>query len=289
MNAHDEHRANILLYLDNELSGQDIEGFLAHLDNCADCRRLLEEERALSNLLHRTRPLYTAPEPLRTRIAAAAAGQPAAFGDKPERKDEHLLHFGWRDARHSGFRWMALAAMIIVVVLGLTLVPRVVRHAEAATFIDTAVTTHREYQENQLPLEIRSSSPEAVTAWFAGKVPFQFRLPSSQSSPSGHPAYTLTGARLVKFKNENAALVTYQMKTEAISLLIASDKSAVAAGGDEIRSGNLTFHYNTRAGLNVTTWSTHGITYALVSSIHGSAQHSCLVCHQNMADQNTFK
>jgi anti-sigma factor RsiW len=288
MNAHDEHRANILLYLDNELRGQDIEDFLVHLDNCADCRRLLEEERALSNLLHRTRPLYTAPEPLRARIAAIAE-QPATFGDKPDRKRENLLRFGWRNVRRSGFRWMALVAMIIFVVLGLTLVPRVVRHAEAATFIDTAVTTHRAYQENQLPLEIRSNSPEAVTTWFAGKVPFQFRLPSSQSPPDGHPAYALTGARLLKFKNENAALVTYQMKAETISLLIASDKSAVAAGGDEIRSGNLTFHYNTRAGLNVTTWSTHGITYALVSSIHGSAQHSCLVCHQNMTNQDLFK
>src|SRR5271155_2280129 len=111
MRAHDEHSANILLYLDNELRGQDIEEFLTHLDNCADCRRLLEEERALSGLLHRTRPLYTAPEPLRARIAAAA-GQPTAFGDMPERKQEHLLRFGWRNAQRSGFRWMALAAMI---------------------------------------------------------------------------------------------------------------------------------------------------------------------------------
>ena len=288
MNAHDEHHANILLYLDNELRGEELKYLLAHLDACADCRSLLEEERALSNLLHRTRPLYTASEPLRARIAAAA-GQPAAFGDKPEQKHEHLLSFGWRNARRSGVRWMVLAAMIIVVALGWTLVPRVVRHAEAATFINTAVTTHRAYQENQLPLEIRSSSPEAVTAWFAGKVPFQFRLPSPQSQPGGHPPYALTGARLVKFKNESAALVTYQMKAETISLLVASDKSAVSAGGDEIRSGNLTFHYNTRAELNVITWSTHGITYALVSSIHGSAQHSCLVCHQNMAGQSIFK
>jgi anti-sigma factor RsiW len=288
MNAHDAHRLNILLYLDNELRGQELEYLLAHLDNCPDCRRHLDEERALSNLFHRTRPLYTAPEPLRARIAAAA-GQSAAFKDMPQRKHEHLLRFEWQNARSSGFRWMALAAMIIVIVLGLTLVPRVVRHAEAATFIDTAVTTHRSYQENQLPLEFRSSSPEAVTAWFAGKVPFQFRLPSSQSLPGGHPPYALTGARVVKFKKENAALVTYQMKAETISLLVASDKSAVAAGGDEIRSGSLTFHYNTRAGLNVITWSTHGITYALVSSIHGSAQHSCLVCHQNMADESVFK
>ena len=87
-----------------------------------------------------------------------------------------------------GLRWMALAAMIIVVVLGLTLVPTIIRHAEAATFIDAAVTIHRSYQENQLPLEIRSSSPEAVTAWFAGKVSFLVPVAFFLVSAGGHPA-----------------------------------------------------------------------------------------------------
>jgi len=288
MSAHDEQSANIPLYLDNELSGQDLEGFLAHLAGCADCKLQLDEEEALSNLLRRSRPLYAAPEELRARVVAAAARQ----GDTQDRAHSNVLQFlslPLRAAQRSTFRWATMAAMIFVVISGLLLVPTVVRHADAATFIDAAVTNHRSYQENQLPLEIRSDSPEAVTAWFADKVPFQFRLPTSQSPPGGHPAYTLTGARLVSYKNENAALVTYQMKAETISLLVASDKTAVAAGGDEIRSSGLTFHYVTKAGLNVITWSNHGVTYALVSSLHTSAQQSCLVCHQNMTDKSDFR
>ena len=285
MSSCDEHSVNILLFLDKDLHGEALEDFLAHLATCDACKKQLEEEQALSSLFRRTRPLYAATEELRARIAAAAEqatndGTGDAHHDRPPRTISPSIH-RWA-------RWGAIAAMLLVI-LGLALAPVIVQRAAAATFVDAAVTTHRSYRDNQLPLEIRSDSPAVITAWFADKVPFQFRLPVPQTEPDWHPPYTLTGARLVKYKSENAALVTYQMKEEAITLLIASSRTAIALGGDEIRSGGLIFHYRTKAGLNVITWSVHGLTYALVSPTHGSAQHSCLVCHQNMADKNDFK
>jgi hypothetical protein len=90
------------------------------------------------------------------------------------------------------------------------------------------------------------------------------------------------------YKGSPAALVAYETPTEKISLLIASSKSAVIAGGEEVHSGALTFHYRNGAKSQVITWTNHGITYALVSSLTGSPQHSCLVCHQDTADQNHF-
>jgi hypothetical protein len=39
----------------------------------------------------------------------------------------------------------------------------------------------------------------------------------------------------------------------------------------------------------VFTWTNHGVTYALVSSLAGSVRHACLVCHQNMADFSQFQ
>ncbi len=55
---------------------------------------------------------------------------------------------------------------------------------------------------------MESSSPEQVTAWLAGKVPFDFRLPAAESAPERNHAYRLTGATLVNFKGSPAALVT---------------------------------------------------------------------------------
>jgi hypothetical protein len=120
-------------------------------------------------------------------------------------------------------------------------------------------------------------------------VPFEFRLPRADSTPLSTPVYWLTGASLVNYKGSPAALVTYETQKEKISLLVDSSKFAVVAGGDEIRFGNLIFHYHNISGFRVITWSNHGLSYALVSLVSGPARASCLVCHQNMADRGNFK
>ena len=130
------------------------------------------------------------------------------------------------------------------------------------------------------PWKIHSSSPAAVTSWFAGKVPFHFQLPESQQTGSGQQIYRLVGSRLIDFKGSYAALTTYEMQEQKISLLVISDKSARAEGGEEVQSGCLTFHDHNIGGFKVTTWIHHGLTYALVSSLPGSARQSCLVCHR---------
>jgi hypothetical protein len=45
--------------------------------------------------------------------------------------------------------------------------------------------------------------------------------------------------------------------------MVASADSAVVAGGDEVRSGNLTFHYRTEEDFNVVTWTIHGLSYRM--------------------------
>ena len=127
-----------------------------------------------------------------------------------------------------------------------------------------------------------------VSAWFAGKVPFTFRLPSSAEESEHQQVYRLTGARLVNYKGGYAGLIVYQMQQQKISLLVSSSRSAVAAGGEEVPSGGIIFHYRKQANFNVITWSNHGLTYALVSSLAGAGRQSCLVCHQSMSDGGRF-
>jgi hypothetical protein len=93
----------------------------------------------------------------------------------------------------------------------------------------------------------------------------------------------------VSYKGHDAALVMYETQREKISLLVASTRSAEIAGGDEVRSGTLLFHYLTQEEFKVITWSNHGLAYALVSSVSASARESCLVCHQNMPDRDLYR
>ena len=87
MNHRDEYRGKILRYLDNDLQGHELDDFRNHLKACADCRASLEAEQALSNLLHRTRPLYAVPIALRSRVSAAVMQQHEPDHDRTNNVD----------------------------------------------------------------------------------------------------------------------------------------------------------------------------------------------------------
>jgi mycothiol system anti-sigma-R factor len=283
--------ANVELYLDNELSGRELEEFRSHLEECETCRADLAIGEKLSDLLRRSRPLYYAPEALRDRVAQLTAEPIPSIDYSPPRlrmRIKKVLTRSFWSSGHSAYRWSALVAAILLVAAGLLPVPGILRQVSANSYIETAVTTHRCSLNGELPLEIKSESPDAVTAWFVGKVPFDFRLPSSTQEPAHEQVYRLIGGRLVNYKGGYAALVSYQMQLQKISLLVSSSKSAVATGGEEVHSGGIVFHYSKQQSFTVITWSNHGLTYALVSSLPGSGRRSCMVCHQNMLNSSEF-
>jgi anti-sigma factor RsiW len=285
----DERSTDILLYLDNALTGQRFEDFCAHLAGCSNCRERLQEELALTSVLRKTRPLYLAPQALRARVAATVAQEEPTGSPLSGRSREthtHNLTRWLRNVTRPVFGWKLLVAVTLVLIVSLVFIPAAVQSIRANDFVEAATEIHRSYLDGNLPLQCRSRSPEVVTNWFAGKTPFHFQLPISESMPEGKALYWLTGARLVSYKGNTAGLVTYETSTEKISLLVASSKSVAVAGGEELRSGGLTFHYRSEANFEVITWTNHGLAYALVASVTGSPQHSCLVCHQNMADQS---
>ena len=293
MSPCDEYSRRVLSFLENHLRGQELDDFRTHVEDCSNCRAKVEAERSLSQLLRRSRPLYSAPPALRARVAAAveqhADADPALANGGFYEGLLRMLGSGWADPARRVARLRLLAVSLAVMAIFLAFAPSVVRQVRAANYVEAAVATHRSCLDGDLPLELHSNSPEQVTAWFSDKVPFPFRLPKAQVAPDSLPAYQLTGASLVKYRGKPAALVTYQKQKEKISLLVASADSAVVAGGEEVPSGKLTFHYRTDEGFNVVTWTNHGLSYALVSSVSGPARESCMVCHQSIADQHNFR
>jgi mycothiol system anti-sigma-R factor len=291
MKGCDDYSPTIQLYVDQELSGEELRDFRAHLEDCPACRAELEAEESLSALLHQSRPLYRAPDTLRRQVLQAVESAPQTGTYAPgrlRRRVTILLARPLRSVSRRAHVRMALVAAMLLLTAGLLLMPGMLKQANATSYIDAAIEAHRSFLNGSLPLEVQSGSPSVVAAWFTGKVPFNFRLPSSPDESGEGQVYRLTGGRLVNYKGASAALVAYQMQRQKISLLIASGNSAVAAGGEVVPSGNIVFHYTKHEGFNVITWSNHGLTYALVSSLPGSGRQSCLVCHQNMGDGAHF-
>ena len=152
-----------------------------------------------------------------------------------------------------------------------------------------AADAHLRHMRGQLPLEMESTSPHDVSAWFSNKVNFSVKLPNYQESSGQEKLYTLEGARLVGYQDDYAAYVAYQMANRHISLVITSDSVAKPSGGEEIDARGLKFHYNAIDGLKVLTWSDRGLTYALVSDLDERGQQSCIVCHEGTKDRDLLE
>jgi anti-sigma factor (TIGR02949 family) len=283
----DDYSVETLRYLDGDLEGQELEVFRSHLSSCLNCREHLEKEKALSQLLRRARPLYTAPASLRTRVSTAVESSPSISAVTNRLARDFLQPV--TKIRSRFLRLPVLVPAALALVLCLAFLPGIVRNVRAASYAETAVAEHRSYLSGRVPAGLTSNSPQQVAAWFAGRVPFDFRLPDTETAPKGKAVYRLTGASVVNYSGSPAALVMYDTPSEKISLLVDSSKVATVAGGDEVRFGDLIFHYRDESGFRVITWTNHGLSYALVSSVSGPAGASCLVCHQNMADRGHFK
>jgi mycothiol system anti-sigma-R factor len=85
----DDYCGAIRLYLDSELDGPRIIDLCTHLEQCPDCRQVLEAEKQLSCLLKRAHHLYAAPDNLRKRIQRIAEETvPDPSPDMPLNKDQ---------------------------------------------------------------------------------------------------------------------------------------------------------------------------------------------------------
>jgi anti-sigma factor (TIGR02949 family) len=175
-----DYGATLQVYLDKELIGPDLEEFRAHLEACAGCRVELDAREELFRLLHRSRPLYSAPDALRDRVMRTMELLPSSALYTPPRLRRRILRVLARPLHSAGGglpRWPVLVAAILLVVAGLLPIPGILRHASANSYIEAAVAAHRSSLNGSLPLEIKSESPTAVTAWLRAKCLSTFGFP----------------------------------------------------------------------------------------------------------------
>lgn len=273
----EEIRAQLVFYLDRELSGEDCRVLETHVHGCSACRTELERERGFLGQIRAAVPLYSAPECLRKRLESMLPEEtkPVLPSRQPA-VPEPIPH------RRRRRRVVAWAAMMLIACAGLWLGLRAdwaVLRGGPSEFALAAVDVHQRYLRGALPLEFASEDPERISAWFAGKLAFPLPLPNHAEAAQKLPAYRLKGARLAGFEGDYVAYVAYEMGAAPIGLLVASAAAAKPSGGERIVSRGLVFHHDAIAGYKVITWTDRGLTYALVSALAGRGEESCGVCH----------
>jgi anti-sigma factor RsiW len=263
-----EAKHNITLYIDHELQGFETIEMEAHLTECASCRLAYEDSRAAVDAVRAASPLYE------------ISGQSYLNIRK-------LVESGERRPLHR--RWMplsAIAALAVGIVIGMWFSPRLLKkNSTPAQYASFAAEEHLLYAKGVFPLDIVSREPQVVSDWLRGRVRFHLRLPEYPSSTWQQKRYTLAGARLVHYRDEEIAYLAYEMDRQPISVLIASSPQLLPTGGETYRSGGLTFRFSEEKGLRIITWSDRGLTYAQVSTVDLPGAASCGVCHGSSEDR----
>jgi anti-sigma factor RsiW len=276
MMEHDDFSAEIQIFLDGELATQDEAELLSHLEGCASCRQQMEEAKAQSELLKRARPYQAAPAALREQILEMTrkeTAQQQALGPKVirpvfTRTRSDILQMA-----------VGLAAMLCLIAVGLFTLRHQRVEAKADSFIATALDTYRGIASQSMQLDVRSDSPEVVSAWFAHRVSFPFRMPNAGMASEDRAKYKLVGGRLVTFDGAPAALLAFRMSEQTVGILITSTKQARAVGGKMMYSSGIGFHSTDRDQAHVVTWENQNLTYALVSADPMTGKRSCSTCH----------
>ena len=138
-------------YLDNELERSDARALEAHVDSCADCRDALSSRDALRRALHAPGLRYTAPDALRTRIAASSV-QPAA-----RRRSTPWLRY-------------AAAAVLAFTAGGICVQMWNMQQSTQQRLTRDLLAGHWRALAAASPVDVVSSDRHTVRPWFAGKL-----------------------------------------------------------------------------------------------------------------------
>lgn len=235
--THSELELQMDAYLDGELASRDAREFEVHLKECRDCARLHEARVALGAAIRAEVPALRAPDELRTRLRAAlrsAAGTPVTRRTMPP--------LGWR--------WLALAASLVLVAMGSWQVAS--NRAAGAALSDQVLTSHvRSLMPGHLT-DVVSSDQHTVKPWFNGKLDF---------SPAVYDfagrGYPLIGGRLDYLGGRPVAALVYGRRQHLINVFLWPANRGPAGGPDATM----------RQGYHLLHWTTPEYTYWVVSDL----------------------
>lgn len=261
-------RESVHRYLDSELQDYEVTDLESHLLDCAACRQAHQRWQEVVDAIRGAEQVY--------RPSEASAQKAAALLAEAAGREQR-----WQFAR--------IAALLLLMAGGAGAWLTGWLGHEGESFRVYAAESHLRYARGRLSLDAQSGDPKVLTTWLEQTLPFHLEVPAYPAAEPGDNAYELVGARLLRHQDEDVAFLSYKMKDQPVSLLVASAQGREPAGGQLYRSGDLDFHFYSVDGLKLIGWIDKGLSYVIVSNIDAEGAESCVVCHGQGGERQKFE
>ena len=197
----DNWQPKLDLYLDSELSAEEMRGMDAHLRECPSCSGDALRRLQLKRATHLAGQRYTPSAEFRRRIQrqVVAKGRP-----------------------RPGWLWVPVLAAAMVLFAAVVTVGRWYERSRSQQVLAELADLHVTDLASATPVDVVSSDRHTVKPWFQGKLPFTFDLPELQGT-----GYTLVGGRMAYLEHEPGAHLLYNVGAHHISVFIFRDRSEI--------------------------------------------------------------
>jgi len=233
----DHWNAKLEIYLDGELSTDEMRDLDAHLRNCPPCAADILNRLQIKRAVHSAGKLYRPSAEFRERIRKSIAA-------KPERAFIRL----WLGAS------AAVALLLIATFVAMSArQQQLQRQQTLSELADLHVAT----LASANPVDVISTDRHTVKPWFQGRIPFTFNLPELQNSE-----FTLVGGRVTYLGQVPGAELIYQIRKHQISVFIFQDRAVGRALGLGSQSQK-------ELSFNIESWSQDGLRYFVIGDASG--------------------
>jgi anti-sigma factor RsiW len=232
------------LYVDGELSGDELKEVEVHLQACPACAA-----DALSRL--------------QLKRMTESAGR--RFSPRPEFRLKVAQSIDAAKRPQWVWRWApvlaAAAALVLMVIPGALWL----QHSRSEQALGELADLHVSTLASANPVDVVSSDRHTVKPWFQGKLPFTFNLPELEASP-----FKLIGGRLTYFQQSPGAQLLFDAGKHRISVFIFQNRAEF----NRLNSGS---SLNRNLAFNSETWSEGGLWYFVVgdaspTDVHGLSE-----------------